>query len=397
MAKKRGSGEGCISQRKDGNWQAVITVGYSAEGKRVRKWVYGETKRDVTTKLTRLQNQKLDGQLLTRERLTVAELLERWLTHWSPKLAESSRLRYRQMAKSHINPHIGGMIVEKLQPIHVRALLDRLKEDGAGDRTIEYVFATIRRAMTLAVRIDLASVNPCSKIEPPKSKPKPVAPPNAEGVARILMESEDSPYHALFVLAATTGLRQGELFALAWDDVDFDRGVLSVQRSLEEVQGRLALKDPKSASGRRSVRLSSVAVEALHDHRKRLMAAGKAGSPWMFTAADGGFLRKSNFERRVWSPIRKAAEATGVKFHDLRHAHASILLRESVHPKIVQERLGHSTIKLTMDTYSHLMPDAQDEAANAIDRALSKAKPADGGNVVVDSTEDGESQKSAIA
>lgn len=397
MAKKRGHGEGSISQRKDGTWQAIISVGHATTGKRIRKWVYGDTKREVTEKLTRLQNQKLDGQLLTRERLTVAELIDRWLTHWSPDLAASSRLRYRQMANRHINPHIGGMIVEKLQAIHIRALIDRLAEDGAGLRTQEYAFATIRRAMTMAVRLDLAAMNPCSKVEPPKSKPKPVDPPNAEKLSAILTAASTSPYYALFVLAATTGLRQGELFALSWDDIDLERGLLTVRHSLEEVLGRLAIKEPKSESGRRPVKLSVVAVDALHEHRKQQMASGKAGSPWLFTDTNGGFLRKSNFERRVWNPIRKEAGAENARFHDIRHSHTSLLLRERVPAKVIQHRLGHSTIKLTMDTYSHLMPDAQDEAALAIDRALKNGNSTDGGKLVVNPDSAAESPSEAIA
>ncbi len=370
-AKKRGHGEGSIFQRGDGRWVATIVVGYSATWKRLRRTIYGATKREVTMELTRLQNQKLDGQLLVRERLTVAELIDRWLTHWSPKLAESTRLRYRQIAIRYILPNVGGIVVEKLQPIHVRGLLDKLAADGVGDRSRQYVFATLRRAFTLALRLDLTAINPCSRVESPQAKVKPVNAPDAAMLSKLIEKAADDPYAALFVLAITTGLRQGELFALAWEDLDLAKRTLTVRHSLEEVQGRLALKEPKSASGRRMVKLPSTAVDALLDHRKRLVAAGKDGNPFIFTDADGGFLRKSNFQRRVWGPLLKAAGLEGLRFHDLRHGHASILLRQSVHPKIVQERLGHSTIKLTMDTYSHLMPDAQDAAADATDRVFS--------------------------
>jgi integrase len=158
---------------------------------------------------------------------------------------------------------------------------------------------------------------------------------------------------------------------LAWEDLDLAKRTLAVRHSLEAVQGRLALKEPKSASGRRMVKLPTTAVDALLEHRRRLLAMGKGGNPFVFTDADGGFLRKSNFLRRVWGPLLAAAGLEGLRFHDLRHGHASLLLRQSVHPKIVQERLGHSTIKLTMDTCSHLMPDAQDAAADSRDRVFS--------------------------
>lgn len=147
----------------------------------------------------------------------------------------------------------------------------------------------------------------------------------------------------------------------------------------EELAGVLRIKEPKSASGRRVVKLSQTAVDALHAHRKRLMVSGKAGSPWLFMDSDGGFLRKPNFHRNVWKPLKTAAGLPDhVTFHDLRHAHASTLLRQNVHPKIVQERMGHSSIKLTMDTYSHLIPDAQDAAADAIDKARRTRKSQNG-------------------
>jgi len=394
--KKRGQNEGSISKRQDGTWQAIISVGKSA-GKRIRKWVYGKTRKEVAEKLTRLQTQKLDGQLLTRERLTVAELLDRWLSHWSPDLAASSRHRYQQMADNHIKPHLGSVIVEKLQALQIRALLDKLADDGRGERTRQYVFATLRRAFTLAVRLDLATVNPCSKLEPPRSTPKRIDPPNADQIGSLFTAAEGSEFEAVFVLAAMTGLRQGELFALSWQDIDLERRSLTVQRSLEEVRGKLALKEPKSAAGRRSVRLPQVAVDVLHEHRKRLLAAGKAGSPWVFTDADGGFLRKSNFQRRVWDPLKKAAGLTGVRFHDLRHAHASMLLRQNTHVKIVQERLGHSTIKLTMDTYSHLLADAQDEAQDEAADAMDRLFLPGGGNVAVNKPDDSPPQSSAAS
>lgn len=381
--KRRGAGEGSIFQRGDGRWTATITVGYSTEGKRKRKTVYGATKREVTEELTRLQNDKLDGTLTARSRLTVAELIDRWLTNWSENLQPSSREKYRDMAERFIKPTLGGMDVAKVQPVHVRTLIDKMANDGRGERTRKYAFATLRRAMNLAVKLELAPRNPCDAVDAPRAKAKPVQPPNAEQVATLLSAVAGGPWETLVTLALATGLRQGELFALAWEDIDLKRRTLHVRHSVEDVKGITRLKEPKSRSGRRVVKLPQAAVDVLHAHRRNLMAEGKAGSPWLFSAPEGGFLQKATFYNRVWKPLRDAAGLSSLRFHDLRHAHASTLLRANVHPKIVQERLGHSNISLTLDTYSHLLPDAQDEAADAIDRAWKTANPADGCQLAV--------------
>ena len=192
-----------------------------------------------------------------------------------------------------------------------------------------------------------------------------------EQVQKLLKIAEEHRLHALFVLAVTSGLRQGELFAIHWTDLDLKTGLLAVRHTLEEVKGQLRIKEPKSKSGRRSVKLPEMAVSALWDHKAQQMTEGLASSPMVFCDTQWQFLRKSNFERRVWKPIRAKAEiADTVVFHDLRHTSASLLLATGAHSKVVQERLGHSKIGLTMDTYSHLMPGMQDDAAAKLDIAL---------------------------
>lgn len=172
-----------------------------------------------------------------------------------------------------------------------------------------------------------------------KTKPKPIIPPDEKQIAALLESVKGHPLEALFVLAATTGLRQGELFALDWDDMDLKGGSLVVRRSVDEVLGRSKIKDLKSAAARRTVQLPALAVEALKVHRKKTSRT----SGTVFTDADGGWLRRTAFQRQVWQPALKAAGMDGLRFHDLRHAHAVMLLREGVLPKVAQERLGHTS------------------------------------------------------
>ncbi len=385
MAKKRGAGEGSIFQRDDGRWSATITVGYNGDGKRLRKTIYAPTKKAVTEKLTRLQNDKLDGLTILREKMTLAALFERWLTSWVDDLAPGSIRNYKTIAAKHINPTLGGMPIDKIQPVHVRGLLDQLAKNGIGARTRQYAYVTIRRALQLALKLEMIQRNPCEAVDTPKAVSREVDPITVEQADELLHHVRGTRWEALFTLALSTGLRQGELFALAWADIDLDRGVLNVQHSLECNGASLRIKAPKSASGRRVVRLDAADVEVLREHRKRLADEGLAFGEWVFPNTEGGLTCKNNFQRRVWQPIRKALGMESVRFHDLRHSNASFLLRAGTHPKIVQARLGHATIKLTMDRYSHLLPDAQDEASGAFHRARQKPKSADGCPVAVNS------------
>lgn len=374
MAKKRGAGEGTIFRRNDGRWTAAITVGHDPSGKQIRKSVYGKSRTEVQQKLTRLQSQRLDGTLIARERLTVAGLCERWLTSWTGNLRPLSIQRYQDCVTKFINPAIGKMDISKVRPAHVRGILDSMAASGKGQRQQLYVFQTVRRVFNVAVRLELLVRNPCTSVDAPKVKRRQIAVLSPEQANGIMDAVKGSRWETLFLLALSTGMRMGELFALAWDDIDLDRGVLTVRHSLEEVQGRLTLKEPKSDSGRRAIRLDALDVESLREHRQRLAGEGLAFSPHVFIDTEGGLLRQSNFSRTVWYPVREAVGIEHVRFHDLRHSAASFMLRAGIHPKIAQERLGHSTIRLTMDVYSHLLPDSQNEAAGAFHRSRGDGK-----------------------
>lgn len=372
--KKRGAGEGTIYRRTDGRWTAAITVGHDPNGKQFRRSVYGKTRTEVQQKLTRLQNQRLDGSLIARERLTVAGLLDRWLTSWTSNLRDNSKRRYQECVDRFIKPALGTMDITKVRPANIRTMLDDLEGKGIGPRQRLYVFQTIRRVLNVAVKLELVVRNVTKSVDPPKVRRRPIAALTPDQANAVMDSVKGTRWEALFLLALSTGMRQGELFALSWADIDLDRGVIAVRHSLEEVNSRLTIKEPKSDSGRRSIRLDPADVAALKDHRQRLGAV--AFVEWVFPDADGNLLRKSNFLRKVWEPIRDALDLKGVRFHDLRHSAASFMLRAGVHPKVAQSRLGHSTIKLTMDTYSHLMDDAQDEAAGAFHRSRGDGIPA---------------------
>jgi integrase len=368
---RRGRGEGSICQRSDGRWMARIGIGQDATGKRLTKTLYGKTKKEVADKLTAEASALLTGSSVNPGRMTLADLLGKWLEESAkPNTARGTYANYKRIVDSHVVPNIGGVKLSAVRPLHVQTLLSTLEKAEVGARTRQYVYVTLHRAFKVAMRWQLLTRNPCDGVTPPRVAKRQVKPLTAAQAKVLLEKAKSTRYYALYLLALTTGMRQGELFALSWKDVDLKRGVLQVRHSLEMVDNQLRLKEPKSESGRRQIALPNVASEALLDHKAKLLAEGLAACPYVFPDSDGGLVRRSNFLKWSWHKIRTAAKLEGVHFHDLRHSSASLMLADGVHMKSIQAILGHSTISMTMDTYAHLMPDSQRQAAATFDRLL---------------------------
>ncbi len=233
------------------------------------------------------------------------------------------------------------------------------------------VHIVLRALLNLAVEERVIIASPLISIRKaaPRHKRPHVEALTAHQAKALLRSAKDHRLEALFVLALTTGMRQGELFALRWSDVDLSRRALSVVRSAQEVSGEIAFVEPKTDSSRRRIALSRIAVTALQ--KRRSIATKEDHDSELVFPSDRGYpLRKSNFIRRVWEPMRKAAKLGNVRFHNLRHTATTLLLIEGVNAKVVQEMLGHSDIRLTLDTYSHVIPSMQAGAADAFDRVL---------------------------
>jgi integrase len=385
---RRGRGEGSISQRKrDGRveWYARLSLGYNGSGKRIRKVVYGETKQEVAEKLRKLQAANDAGRLIETDQLTVGEYLTQWLNNTAKnKVRPQTWERYRQLVELHLIPILGAMKLAKLAPLHVEQCYATM-EKGHGDRkpagawTRKMAGVLLSNALRHAVRMKLVAYNAAADVV--KARP-------AEREIRFLTQSQDrrllaaAKSHRLYALFATaigTGARQGELFGLQWGDIDFDAGTLSIRRSLGWVKQEPHLKEPKSKSSRRVIRLPAFVLQALREHLKAAMADGLAAAP-VFCTKTGTHIYKSNFLRQIFRPIvkranaaeRKRAEETNtqadlipeaVRFHDLRHTHASQLVAAGHSIKAVSQRLGHASIEITLRVYAHLMPNDDEKLA----------------------------------
>lgn len=376
MPARRHRHEGSITKirrrRKDGTviefWCGRVSAGRRANGNHRRIAVYAASKADCVNKMARLRLDAGDITAVDDQRLTVATFMTKWL---SDAVLPSRRARthqlYSDMNRLYIEPNIGGTRLSKLMPLHVQGLYSQLERDKKSARLRQLVHGTLRNALGQALRWGLIARNPCDAVEKPRASRPTMTVLDAKQVAALLKAARGDRLEALYVLALATGLRRGELLALQWKDIDFDDHALMVNRTLVDLSGKLDVAEPKTAKGRRRVDLPESVTAALWRHRKRMLAEGRAASLWVFCDSDGGPLRGSNLLRRSFSPLLTKAKLSHVRFHDLRHTAATLLLVAGVHPKVVQERLGHATIAMTLDTYSHVLPTMQRKAADSID------------------------------
>jgi len=368
----RANGEGTVCRRKDGRWIAALNVAVDDSGKPIRRTVYAKTQREALEKLRKLRADADDGVPADAGRATLGEYLERWLEDAvRPSVAPSTWRVYSGLVRNHIAPVLGGQPLGRLSPQHLQHLQAEMERRGASPRLRQMVYVVLRTALAQALKWQLISRNPCDAVPRPRAPRKEIRYLDADEARRLLAAAEGDRLEALCVVAVSTGMRQGELLGLQWGDVDFENSMLTVRRQLlESPDGSLDLGQPKSARSRRSVALPEVALAALRKHRER-SGTLPLPSALVFTDTRGGPLRKSNLIRRWFCPLLERAGLPRIRFHDLRHTHATLLLVQGVNPKVVQERLGHSQIAITLDTYSHVSPNLQREAAHELDAALS--------------------------
>ena len=388
-------GDGSVYQRKDGKWAGEACVGLRPDGGRDRRFVYADTREEAQAALRKLLVERDKGILADPGRQTVGQFLTSWLKDVvKPSLRPQTYRSYAGVVNKHINPALGKIRLVKLSPQHLQRFY-REKQDEDLTRTVRLCHSVLHRSLGQAAKWGLIPRNPASLVDPPKVSKKEFRPLSPEEAGRFLEAAEDDRFYALYVLAITCGLRQGELLGLTWENVDLDKGTLQVRYQLQWVKQEPAisgkrkeptwvLTEPKSAKSRRTVTLPQVAVQALKTHRVQQVAEKlRLGEVWqdfgfVFTTPIGTPQDASNLRRMSFQPLLERAGVPKIRFHDLRHTCATVLLAQGVHPKVVQEQLGHSQISLTLDTYSHVLPALQQEAANEMDKMFGKKKAGDG-------------------
>ncbi len=389
MAKRRGNGEGSIYKRPDGIRVGQVSVGYDpATGKLKRKSFYGKTRKEVADKMAQALQEVRNGTYIEPAQTTFGEWLDKWLTGYKKgQLKPTTYQGYETLINVHIKPALGKIPMAKLQAHMIQSFynekLSAGRADGKGGlstRMVRYLHAVIRQALQQAVKEGLLARNVADATSPPTVKNKQMRPLAENELLTFFETARKDRLFAAYVLAATTGLRRGELLGLCWDCVDLEHGVITVQRQLLPLKDGLSLEETtKSRSGRRSVTLTDDAIRELKAYRKRqaqeklLLGEAYQDNGLVFCKEDGSPIDPREFTKRFQRHLTKAG-LPKVRLHDLRHTHASLLLARGVHPKVVQERLGHSSITMTLDLYSHLVPGLQEAAAATLNGLLSKEK-----------------------
>ena len=376
---RRGSGEGTIRQRKDGRWEARVLVTDPA-GRRVRRSLLARTRAAVAAKLVEAQRAEAIGLPAVTSTSTVGEYLASWLGAVELRVRPRTYESYELIVRVHLVPGLGALRLARLSPPQVQAFLNAKTAAGCSPRTVAYLRAVLRQALGQAERWGLVSRNVAKLVDPPRVPRREVHPFDPEEAAAFIAAIRGDRLEALYVTALGTGLRQGELLGLAWRDLDLDAGTLRVRQALQRNRSGLVLVEPKSASSHRTVALPAIVVDGLRRHRVRQLEERlAAGGRWpddprdlVFLSTTGTPLEGVNVTRRFQALLAEA-ELPRQRFHDLRHACATLLLAQGVAPRVVMETLGHSQISLTMNTYSHVVPSMARHAADRMDAALTAA------------------------
>lgn len=408
MAKRRANGEGTVTKRKDGRYQAAAYV-YRPDGTRIRKFVYGRTRDEVSGKLIELQEKTRQGIPAATSSMKLAAYLAYWLTAVAPRRYKPSTMgSYEPISRVYIVPALGRKALNRLSPADVRGFLadftasclcclrgvdaNRAKEKRAccavgmccqrrpSARTIQYAHAVLRSALQHAVREELIARNVARIVETPTVPHKEVRPLDRAEARLLLKAARAHRLHALWHLLISTGLRRGEVLGLTWEDIDLTGRQLRVRRNLQRVKGRLIFGTPKTARSVRTIALPESCIVRLAQHKERQkQERAEAGDDWRpldhqphelaFTTLTGTALDPRNLNRSL-TALCQQANVRRVRVHDLRHTCASLLLEQGVAVRTIMETLGHSTITMTLDTYGHVMETTLREAASRMDDAL---------------------------
>jgi integrase len=372
---RRGNGEGTISRRKDGRWEGRYYV--PTEDGPKRKVIYGKTRAEVSEKLTKALSDRANGIVYDNENITIGEYMDVWLKgSVYGSVRQSTYDRDTNLVDNHIKPVLGSLKLKKLNSAHVQSFYRNRLDTGLSASTVRKIHDILRRGLAQAVDWHLTQRNVADVVKPPRPVPKEIVALSTDETRRLLDAAAEDRLEALYVLAVHTGMRQGEMLALRWQDVDMENAVLSVRRTLTRRGGKVAFGEPKTKKSRRSIRLTPQAVEALRAHLERqlrdmeILGDHYQDQGLIFTTDTGAPINPSNLRQRSFTPLLKRAGLPHMRFHDLRHTCATLLLSRGVHPKFVQELLGHATIAITLDTYSHVMPSMGDATAKAMEDAL---------------------------
>jgi integrase len=374
MGGRRGRNEGSIRQRAGGLWEAVLSLGIGADGKRIRKSVYGKTKTEVQDKYRELSAQYASG-IPEPSKQTVAQFVDRFLEIIKSEVRTSTWIQYEYVLRRYVKARdgFGNMPLQRLTPLHVQSLLTAMDKDGTSPRVRQLTHAVLRRMFKSAVVLGQMARNPTEGVKAPRvaKTVRDLWTPEQTKAFLDAAHDDSTRLWALYVVAIATGMRQGELLGLQWPDVDLKTvpGSVAVRRSLVETGGIIrGLHEPKTKSAVRTITLPEHAVAALRAHKARLFEEGLAACPLVFPNRKGAFMAKRPLGRAFERRIAAVPGLPKIRFHDLRHLSATLSINlAGADVKTVQARLGHADATTTLNTYAHVFKGRDKAVAQAMD------------------------------
>lgn len=380
--------KGHIRERSPGKWAIVLDVGEidPKTGKKKRKWhSFAGTKRQAQSECARLIAEIKSGGYVEPTKQTVSEFLTEWLAFIKPTVTPKTHERYAEICEKNLGPLIGDVTLAKLKTDKVDAAFAKALTEGhrrgggLSPRTVHHMRRVLIKALNQAVTWDRLVKNPAAATTPPKIERTKMLAYDADQTAVLIKAFRPTRMFIPMMLAVMCGLRRGEILALRWRHVDLsaNRRMLSIRESAEQTKEGVRYKEPKAGKSR-TVALSSMMLAELKSHRARQaqeqLKIGIRPDDDSFVVAqiDGRPLKPVSLTHE-WTRLLAKTSLPRIRFHDLRHTHASQMLAAGIHPKVASERLGHSTIGITLDLYSHVMPGMQADAAEQVDAALQAA------------------------
>lgn len=377
--------KGHLRERSPGRWAIILDVADPETGKRRRKWhSFAGTKREAQKECARLVTSMAGGDYIEPSKVTVATLLHQWLGHARAKVSPRTHERYTEIVEKNLIPVLGAVHLTKLRPVQISEAYAKAlatgRRDGRGGlapATVVYMHRLIKQALGQAVRWEMINRNPADAVDPPKIERKALTTFDLAQTADLMAALEGTRLAPPVMLGVLCGLRRGEIVALRWRHVDLANGRMAIVESAEQTRAGVRYKPPKSGKGR-TVALSATMLQHLRAHRvqqaQELLRLGvrQTEATFVYTREDGEPLQPRSLTQ-AWRSVAGLAALPRVRFHDLRHAHATHLLASGVHPKIASERLGHSRVGITLDLYSHVLPGMQEDAVTRVDDALRQA------------------------
>ena len=360
-------------------YQVTIEGGYDElTGQRIRafKNVKGSL-REAKSVMHRMITEMEQGLLTKKSNKKVGDWMDEWLNNYLINVEETTRVGYKSKIKCYIKPAIGDIYLRSLRAEHVQRMVNDMHSRGLSPKNIRDAFNNVNAAMKKAVKLRIIPHNPCEAVELPKLKKYHANVYTTEMIQKLLNIASGTDMFLPVFMLVMVGLRRGELLALRWSDIDFDKGILKVRRNMVKGEKGFVIKSPKTESGIRDIHLGNDVMEVLREAREhydeliRDYGYGFQDLDFVICQKDGSPYKPDSMTQK-WVRFLDAHDLPRIRLHDLRHSNATALIQAGVNPRVVQQRLGHSDVNITLNTYTHVLPEMDVEAAEKLDAILLK-------------------------